>query len=206
MKVLFLTLILSLSLSHVTALPTKDAEGDDQRGKPNPTPTPASTPAPTPTPNTCGDTTSTTTFFEGFKPSVTSHAPDDIPDFVSLSAGDDIWDFNPPSFRAWIAPGQASTVPLYWLFNPTTHDYVYLTSDTTTLPSVSGYGSANLIAYVYSTPICNSVPLYCVSKPSDHWYTTNLAEHNDFVNQHGWTDCGITAYVLPIDNVSEIVA
>ncbi|PPQ71665.1 hypothetical protein CVT26_010584 [Gymnopilus dilepis] len=190
MKAVFSTSVAFLFLSKAAALPAK---GDDIQEAPR-------------FPTQCGDPNTAMTFFEGFKPSLDSHAPDDIPDFVSLSSGGDVWNFDPPSFRAWIAPGQANTIPFYWLHNTKTEDYVYLTSDTTTPPSRSGYGNANLIAYVYPTQICNSVPLYCASKPTDHWYTTNLVEHNNLVSQHGWTDCGITAYVLPINDFSQIVA
>ncbi|PPQ96209.1 hypothetical protein CVT26_005614 [Gymnopilus dilepis] len=48
-------------------------------------------------------------------------------------------------------------------------------------------------------------PLYCASKSTDHWYTTNLAEYNDLVSQRGWNDCGITARMVPISGASDLL-
>ncbi|PPQ70679.1 hypothetical protein CVT26_014618 [Gymnopilus dilepis] len=187
------TFIVASLLGYSTALPAQDANVQDAaRNRP-----PAAT--------QCGDPNIATTFFEGFKPSVWSNAPDTIADDVNLSTGGDEWDLQPASFRAWTTAGQPNTVPLYWFYNLDSHAYLYLTSDTTSPPKPSGYfGAANLIAYVYSKPICDSVPLYCVSKPSDYWYTTNLAEHNNFISQYGWTDCGVAAYVLPVTSTSRV--
>lgn len=56
------------------------------------------------------------------------------------------------------------------------------------------------MCYAYTTQICGSIPLYCATKSGDHWYNTRKVEHDDLVNSSGWSDCGIAAYVLPIDS------
>ncbi|KAF8868261.1 hypothetical protein CPB84DRAFT_1696968, partial [Gymnopilus junonius] len=99
---------------------------------------------------------------------------------------------------AWIEPGQPSADPFYFLFNPTMTDYVFVASNSSTPPTRSGSVAAVLMGFVYTTPICDSVPLY---KPSDHYHTTNPAERGDMINHLGWNDGGIIAYVLPIDGM-----
>ncbi|KIJ33452.1 hypothetical protein M422DRAFT_264556 [Sphaerobolus stellatus SS14] len=122
--------------------------------------------------------------------------------FVAVQTLGQNWQIDRPSFIAWTSPGQPSTTPLWELINPTTRDVVYLLSTNGITPTLSGFSAAGIISYVYPTQICGSVPLYAAAGPSDHWYTTNLIEHDELLGVSGWTDDGIAAYVLPVDGAS----
>lgn len=74
--------------------------------------------------------------------------------------------------------------------------------DAQTPPVVSGFENAGLIAWVYDTAVCGSVPLMSVSLPAktDHYWTTDAAEHAGLLNE-GWTDSGVVAFVLPLPSL-----
>ncbi|KAF8873598.1 hypothetical protein CPB84DRAFT_1853966 [Gymnopilus junonius] len=107
MKFFYLSLVASLFCGHIAAFPAQGAGVHNLHRSTE----------------TCGDPSVATTFFEGFKPSVDSHALDTMDNFITLEAGADVWNIDGPSFRAWISASQANTTPLYWLYNSKTHDY-----------------------------------------------------------------------------------
>jgi len=77
---------------------------------------------------------------------------------------------------------------------------VFLISSTNELPVAAGFQfGTEIVAYVYPTQVCGSIPLYVVFHDvlGDHWYTTVASERDDFV-ESGWLDSGIAAYVLPL--------
>ncbi|KIJ31909.1 hypothetical protein M422DRAFT_266411 [Sphaerobolus stellatus SS14] len=151
--------------------------------------------------DTCGDPSVATTFYEAFSPSLQVHTLNLLVQFVGAQTVGQDWQIISPSFNLWISPGQLSTTPLWVLPSLTTSDAVFLTSTNGTTPTRNGFSAGHIVGYVYPTQICGSVPLYAAALPSDHWYTTNLIEHNVFISD-GWTDDGIIAYVLPVDGTA----
>lgn len=80
--------------------------------------------------------------------------------------------------------------------------YIYRTGvDATTPPVVSGFNTdVALLAWVYDSPVCGSVPLMSTvwAQMTDHYFTTSAFEHDWLVAiAAGWTDSGVVAYVLP---------
>ena len=55
------------------------------------------------------------------------------------------------------------------------------------------------VVYVFTTPVCGSVPLYRVYNPDaiEHFYTTNVTKRDNAL-QHGYKDDGVSAYVNPV--------
>ncbi|KDR80121.1 hypothetical protein GALMADRAFT_242364 [Galerina marginata CBS 339.88] len=152
--------------------------------------------------DTCGDPSLSTLYYKAFSQQGQFHGLDTESIYTHAQASTGDWVISTPAFRAWLSPGQPSTVPLYGFAG--TGGLFYITSTTGTTPTApSGFTSVGIRAYVYATQICGSVPLYGASLPSatDFWYTTNLNDHNSLLNL-GWTDTGITAYVLPVDTCS----
>ncbi|KAF8873670.1 hypothetical protein CPB84DRAFT_1798216 [Gymnopilus junonius] len=150
--------------------------------------------------NTCADPNLTQTYTQAYSPSQTAHAIDVIYDFVNANAHGTDWQIQRDTFLAWRTP-QEFTVPLYVLNNPTTHDFIYLMSTDGMVPTASAFNVGSIIAYVYPTQICGSVPLFALFQDvvSDHWYTTGQTERAGFV-ESGWIDSGIAAYVLPLSS------
>ncbi len=91
------------------------------------------------------------------------------------------------------------SVPLYRLYNPTTHDHFYTTSATerTKAINVSNYRDENIACYVFSTQHPDSVPLYRLYNPTthDHFYTTSSSERNKAISHYGHGDENISCYV-----------
>lgn len=117
----------------------------------------------------------------------------------SLTVGNGDYAFQANIFRAWNTP-QPFTFPLHRLFNPTVQDFIFVLSTDGTTPVVAGYQENFIPAYIYSTQVCDSIPLYSVARASatDHFYTTVLSERDDMINRWGWTDSGIIGFVLPL--------
>lgn len=108
---------------------------------------------------------------------------------------------------ARVFPGPSDfTVPVYRLSNAGGGDWVFIVSTDGTAPSRGGYSVDGIFAYVYSTPICESVPLYSVFNPGlvDHWYTTDVNGYNYMLELSEWVDEGIMGYVLPLGTVTNI--
>ncbi|KAF8963117.1 hypothetical protein BDZ97DRAFT_2017624 [Flammula alnicola] len=136
--------------------------------------------------NTCADPTLADVFVEAFNPSLTAH--------VIRIQGE--------VFRAWqTAQDFMITVPIYQLYDPTIQDYIFLTSTNSNPPIAGGYETGGIIGYVYSTQVCGSVPLLVAFQASagDHWYTTSASEHSSLLAD-GWTDAGVAAFVLPLND------
>ncbi|KIJ44697.1 hypothetical protein M422DRAFT_168013, partial [Sphaerobolus stellatus SS14] len=99
-------------------------------------------------------------------------------------------------FLAWTTQ-ELQTVPLYYLYNPTIQNYMFLTPDSNGNSPSTVQGND---LFVYPTPVCGSVPLYALfdSAVSDHWFTTDLVPEHGFLLTRGYTDGGIVANVLPL--------
>lgn len=150
--------------------------------------------------NTCGDPTLATTYYTAFSLSADrTHGIGTKAGFATQNTLGSDWETDSALFRGWLAPGQLGTVPLYAFARTASVDFVYLISTNgNPPPTPAGFANPEIIGYVYPTQICGSVPLYGASfaSPPDHWYTTELNEHNEIIS-FGWTDVGITAFVLP---------
>ncbi|KAF9555303.1 hypothetical protein CPC08DRAFT_712165 [Agrocybe pediades] len=151
--------------------------------------------------DTCADPSISDIYVEEFSPSYVAHAFHRRSAFVNADAAPakSDWQIRGEIFRAWKNP-QQGTIPMYRAFNPTTPDYISLTSSNGNPPVVSGFQvSTDVVAYVYPSAICGSIPLYGTAQEAagDHWYTTIPSERDDLV-ANGWIDSGIAAYVLPL--------
>ncbi|KAF5327928.1 hypothetical protein D9619_003909 [Psilocybe cf. subviscida] len=117
------------------------------------------------------------------------------------STGPAFWSFQGPVGKAWPTQ-QEFTVPLFRLTTPTNSDYIFVIgADAQTPPTVKGFSAvaADLVAWVYDTAVCDSVPLMSavLAAKSDHYYTTDSDEHAALLAA-GWTDGGVVAFVLPL--------
>lgn len=114
-------------------------------------------------------------------------------------------DFQIQGPLARVFPGPSNfTVPIYRLSNSALLDWAFLVSTNGAVPSASGYSVDGIVAYVYATQICGSIPLYSVFSASlgDHWYTTNINGRNRMI-QLGYVDAGIQGYVLPLGTLTK---
>ncbi|KAJ7626839.1 hypothetical protein FB45DRAFT_55530 [Roridomyces roridus] len=99
---------------------------------------------------------------------------------------------------------EPSTTPLYLVYSvisngdATDHFYTTSASDRALLIE-SGWIDAGVQAYIYPTQICGSVPYYVVynSAQTEHFYTANQTQYQNFLATAGWADQGIVGYVLP---------
>lgn len=103
-------------------------------------------------------------------------------------------------FKGWPTQ-QPFTTPLFRLGAPNNNDFVFLLgADAQTPPVVSGFGSTGvlIVAWVYNTSVCDSVPLLSAVRAAstDHYYTTDPDEHTGLLSR-GWKDGGVVAFVLP---------
>ncbi|PPQ79227.1 hypothetical protein CVT25_002830 [Psilocybe cyanescens] len=111
------------------------------------------------------------------------------------------WVFQGPDFLAW-TDLQEFTVPLYRFYAEATKDYLYTTSTDSNPPSFPGFSFQTIVAYVYRTQVCGSVPLLGLwdKTNGDYFYTTSQPEHTTFLTRGPWVDTGIAAYVLPVSS------
>jgi len=91
------------------------------------------------------------------------------------------------------APGLA---PFHRCFHSTVGAHFYTMS-----PTCEDWGPTALegvMGYIATGPIPGTVPLYRSFRPpsTDHYYTTSLAEHEDALNNHGYTGEQIAGYVF----------
>ncbi|KAL0947950.1 hypothetical protein HGRIS_010579 [Hohenbuehelia grisea] len=111
------------------------------------------------------------------------------------------------------------SVPLYRVWNGKLGDHFYTTNAGERQHAIAsvGYVDDGITGYVYTEPICGAKPLYRTYQARnkivkayghriynvpgithhDHFYTMNLEERNHILNNEGYTDEGIAAYILP---------
>ncbi|KIJ56174.1 hypothetical protein M422DRAFT_86625, partial [Sphaerobolus stellatus SS14] len=60
-----------------------------------------------------------------------------------------------------------------------------------------GYNVEEIAAFVYPTQICGAVPYYALFNATigNHFYTVDANERSELINQGGYQDQGIVAYV-----------
>lgn len=84
--------------------------------------------------------------------------------------------------------------------------YTYMIgTDAQTPPVVSGFNTdVEVIAWVYSTQVCGSVPLMSAkyAPATDHFYTTIQDDHDGLATFAGWVDTGVVAYVPPLTSMA----
>ncbi|PPQ93371.1 hypothetical protein CVT25_013910 [Psilocybe cyanescens] len=158
----------------------------------------------TPAENTCADPSLGVTYVQAYTPYLTAHALNTRAAFATVDtqgSADAQWVFQGPDFLAWTDP-QEFTVPLYRFYAEATKDYLYTTSTDSNPPSVPGFSFQTIVAYVYLTQVCGSVPLLGLwdKTNGDHFYTTSQPEHTTFLNRGPWVDTGIAGYVLPVSS------
>ncbi|KAF7356193.1 hypothetical protein MVEN_00950600 [Mycena venus] len=152
----------------------------------------------------CPSCPAITPLFRTLKLSVADHFYTATPGEV-LSAG--TIGYNPEGVAAGIFPTQVpSSVPLFRLLKSSAGvtDHAYTTSpDEVIALEAQGYVlESQTPGYVYTTQICNSVPLYGLFSVSnnDHFLTTSASERASSI-AGGYTDRGIAAYV-PLPGVT----
>ncbi|KAF5314939.1 hypothetical protein D9619_007533 [Psilocybe cf. subviscida] len=155
--------------------------------------------------NTCADPSLSKTFFEGYDGLNTAHLMDLHYSLVNVdsvqASAPPLVIFQGAVFKAWPTQ-QPFTVPLFRLGAANNNDFVFMVgADAQTPPIVSGFGATGtpIIAWVYNTAVCGSVPLMSavLAKQTDHYYTTDPDEHAGLLSL-GWTDGGVVAFVLPL--------
>ena len=103
---------------------------------------------------------------------------------------------------AYILPSDTkapTAVPLFRLYNPRSTDH-YLTanaSDRDRVISRNGYVSQGVVGFVYAHGECGTVPLRRLFGQHSNFFTADEAEVHDYVEQFGYEDLGVTAYVNP---------
>ncbi|KAF5326781.1 hypothetical protein D9619_003884 [Psilocybe cf. subviscida] len=153
--------------------------------------------------STCADPSLAHTVIEAFSGSRLAHFIHFRSVLVNIdsvqAAGPPFWSFQGPVFKAWRTQ-QPSTVPLFSLVTPTGDDFLFMIgTDAQTPPIVNGFVNNGLVAWVYATAVCGSVPLLsaALASQSDHYWTADADEHADLVAR-GWADGGTVAFVLPL--------
>lgn len=87
---------------------------------------------------------------------------------------------------------KTGTVAFYRLYNSTTDDHLYQTSNSIPV----GYHYESVLGYVYSTQVAGTVPLYRYYKSTGgHFYTLDINELGGGTNE-GYTYEGIACYVV----------
>lgn len=153
----------------------------------------------------CADQSLAQTVYQGFAGTFLAHVLNFHWAFVDYnsrqSAGPAFWTFQGPVFKAWPTQ-QTSTVPLFRMTTPTNSDFVFMVgTNAQTPPTKSGFATStgDIVAWVYNTAVCGSVPLMSavLAAQSDHYYTADPNEHTALLTA-GWADSGVVAYVLPL--------
>ncbi|KAJ7734628.1 hypothetical protein B0H16DRAFT_1731690 [Mycena metata] len=150
-----------------------------------------------PSPLTCGNPSDAVPLYWSTIPSVDVFYTTAITDITSVIRSDG-YDFGGITCLVFTTQ-ELSTVPLFHVYNGNDIDNFYTTSTTERdLALESGYTASPIAAYIYPSQICGSIPLYCIYTSIDtaHIYTTNVTERDAILALGGWTDEGITGYVL----------
>ncbi|KDR77786.1 hypothetical protein GALMADRAFT_1326722 [Galerina marginata CBS 339.88] len=187
MKNKCLTILAALLLSHILALCGSILPIRDLTHEPRAV-------------NTCADPSVTVVYVEAYSHAITRHVLQRRAVFVHQNTViNALWEIQEEAFRAWKDP-QNFTFPIYQLSSPSGADFIYVLSTTGSPPVVSGFPTASILGYAYSTQVCGSLPLLSAAQTAigDRYYTTDQDEHDQLVS-FGWVDKGIVAYVLPVD-------
>ena len=103
---------------------------------------------------------------------------------------------------AYILPSDTqapNAVPLFRLYSSKSTDHYYTAnaSNRDTVLSRGNYVSDGIAGYVYPDQECGTVPFWRVYNHGlpDNFFTTDQAEVYDFVDQLGYEELGVTAYV-----------
>lgn len=158
--------------------------------------------------STCADPSLARKFYQGYSTALTTHDMDTHAAFVhadtSQGPGSTIlWSLQGAAFMGWPTQ-QPFTVPLFRMASSTVQDFIFMIGpDAQTPPIVPGFSAkvGSILAWVYDTPVCGSVPLMSLvlAAETDHYYTVDTDEHAELITR-GWADSGIVAYVLPLSN------
>ncbi|KAJ7247183.1 hypothetical protein B0H12DRAFT_1304722 [Mycena haematopus] len=111
--------------------------------------------------------------------------------------------YNLEGVAAGILPTQvAGSTPFFRLFNSAIVDHAYTANATEVKTLVAaGYVLETSPGFVYTNQSCGGVPLYGLFLPNkDHFYTTQASERNTAIEELGYTDLGIAAYV-PVSGI-----
>lgn len=95
-------------------------------------------------------------------------------------------------------PGPA-TVALHRLWNPARFDHFYTTSEAEAAhASQHGWIREGVAGYVFDWNVTGSRPLFRLydARNVDHFYTTDEEERDRAIRDGGYTDEGITGYIL----------
>ena len=88
-----------------------------------------------------------------------------------------------------------STVALYWVHDAAATDNLYTTNTTEVSAAVAaGQTNEGIVAYIFPSEICGSVPFYHLRSSVDNFYTTSASERDSAVAS-GYTYVGIMGYV-----------
>ncbi|KAF5327924.1 hypothetical protein D9619_003907 [Psilocybe cf. subviscida] len=159
--------------------------------------------------DTCADPSLARTIFQAFSGSLITHILHFhyvlVASNSQQSTGPAFWNFQGPVFKAWPTQ-QAFTAPLFRLTTATNSENIFLVGvDAQTPPVVSGFStsSAAVVAWVYNTSVCGSVPLMSavLAAKSDHYYTTDPDEHTGLLSA-GWADSGVVMIVMITTSIS----
>lgn len=156
---------------------------------------------------TCADPSLATLYIAAFSPTRIAHlirTPAVMVTTDTLNANPDNWQYQGPSFLAWLAP-QEFTVPFYQLTSSSGDDFLFLPAVNGTPPAVPGFTNQAIVGYAYSTQVCGSVPLLAASNAgaTDHWWTTSQSDHDEVLaSELGWVEAGIPFFVLPLGTFS----
>ncbi|PPQ84334.1 hypothetical protein CVT26_011357 [Gymnopilus dilepis] len=152
--------------------------------------------------NTCADPTLAEIYKQAYSPRRNAHIVNRLTAFVVANINFNDWQVQNDVYKAWGSP-QEFTSPLYVLQTPAGDDFINIVSESTdgTVPVADGFELPIVIAYVYATQVCGSVPLYSVFEAVavTHWHTTSTVERDELLS-FGWIDASTVAFVLPLQS------
>ncbi|KAJ7725560.1 hypothetical protein B0H16DRAFT_1781889 [Mycena metata] len=157
--------------------------------------------ATTPSPLTCGDPSDAVPWYFMEIAGQNIYYSTAITD-VTVLVGDLAYTFLGIAARVFTTQ-ELSTVPFFHLQNDQTSDNFFTTSTMEReLALEDGWGDAGITAYIYTSQICGSVPLYSLFQSIDtiHFYTINATTCDAMLaGTGGWADLGIAGYVLDLN-------
>lgn len=152
-------------------------------------------------PNSCADPSLVQTVYQAFNAPGTTHQLNWLYAFDNSNSASATLTFanELPAFKAW--PSQQDFLfPLSQLASTTTTHVIYaLGASAASPPIIAGFVNQGIIAWAYSTQVCNSVPLLSatLAGATDTHYTIDPFVHSGLVAD-GWNNDGVVAFVLPL--------